>query len=100
MTAAADGKRGELIANRRAGVDAPGLLTRLRRDALQTLAAGPFYRHTLIGRIPSDLRFRIVQRWPGDARRGAAIIGGEIELAGELARTPSPRWSPPAAGPE
>lgn len=100
MTAAADGKGGELIANRRAGVDAPGLLTRLRRDVLQTLAAGPFYRHTLIGRIPSDLRFRIVQRWPGDGRRGAAIIGGEIELAGELARTPSPRWSPPAAGPE
>jgi uncharacterized heparinase superfamily protein len=100
MTAAADGKGGQLVANRRAGVDAPGLLTRLRRDALQSLAAGPFYRHTLVGRAPSDLRFRIVQRWPGDARRGAAIIGGEIELAGELIRTPTPRWCPPSAGSE
>ena len=100
MTAAADGKGGQLVANRRAGVDAPGLLTRLRRDALQSFAAGPFYRHTLVGRPPSDLRFRVVQRWPGDARRGAAIIGGEIELAGELARTPMPRWSPPSAGSE
>ena len=80
--------------------DAPGLLTRLRRDALRALAAGPFYRHTLIGRVPSDLRLRISQRWPGDAKRGVAIAGGEIELAGELVRNPSPRWFPPSAGPK
>ena len=43
---------------------------------------------------------RVGQRWPGDARRGAAIAGGEIELAGELVRQPSPRWFPAAAGPE
>ena len=100
MTAAADDRGGQLVAARRTGADAPGLLTRLRRDVLQALAAGPFYRHTLIGRVPSDLRFRIALRWPGDARRGAAIVGGEIELAGEVARTPSPRWSPPGPGPE
>jgi uncharacterized heparinase superfamily protein len=100
MTAAATGK-GEKPATRRPlGPDAPGLLTRLRRDVLQALAAGPFYRHTLIGRVPADLRFRIGQRWPGDAKRGAAIAGGEIELAGELVRNPSPRWFPPSAGPE
>ena len=99
MTAAADGRSGELVAARRAGTQAPGLLARLRRDALQALAAGPLYRHTLIGRVPSDLKFRIALRWPGDARRGAAIIGGEIELAGEVVRTPSPRWAPPAVGP-
>jgi uncharacterized heparinase superfamily protein len=60
------------------------LLTRLRRDALQALAAGPLYRHTLIGRIPADLKLRIAQRWPGDPKRGTAIAAGEIELAGEL----------------
>ena len=80
--------------------DAPGLLRRLRRDALQALAAGPLYRHTLIGRVPGDLRLRIGLRWPGDAKRGAAIAGGEIELGGELIRNPSPRWFPPSAGPE
>jgi uncharacterized heparinase superfamily protein len=100
MTAAADGRGGPLVAAHRTGAAAPGLLTRLRREALQALAAGPFYRHTLIGRVPSDLRFRIALRWPGDSRRGAAIIGGEIELAGEVSRTPSPRWAPPGPGPE
>src|SRR5947209_20561344 len=102
MTAAASGsgKGRPPIAGHRLGSDSPGLLTRLRRDALQALAAGPLYRHTLIGRVPADLRLRIAQRWPGDAKRGAAIAAGEIELAGELARNPSPRWSPPAVGPE
>jgi uncharacterized heparinase superfamily protein len=79
---------------------APGFLTRLGRDALQALAAAPLYRHTLIGRVPDDLRLRIGLRWPGDAKRGAAIAGGEIELSGELIRNPSPRWLPPSAGPE
>jgi uncharacterized heparinase superfamily protein len=77
-----------------------GFLTRLRREALQALAAGPLYRHTLIGPVPTDLRLRIGQRWPGDATRGAAIAGGEIEFAGELVRNPSPRWFPPSAGPQ
>jgi uncharacterized heparinase superfamily protein len=85
---------------RRPAADAPGLLTRLRRDALQALASGPLYRHTLIGRVPADLKLRVGQRWPGDAKRGGAITAGEIELAGELVRNPSPRWSPPSAGPE
>jgi uncharacterized heparinase superfamily protein len=102
MTAAASrgGKGGPSNARRRSGADSPGLLTRLRRDALQALAAGPLYRHTLIGRVPGDLKLRIAQRWPGDAKRGAAIIAGEIELAGELVRAPAPRWFPPSAGPE
>ena len=85
---------------RQLGGDAPGLLTRLRRDALQALAARPLYRHTLIGGVPDDLRVRIALRWPGDAKRGAAIAGGEIELGGELIRHPAPRWLPPSAGPE
>jgi uncharacterized heparinase superfamily protein len=92
--------QGRAPVRRRYAGDNPDLLTRLRRDALQTLAAGRFYRHTLIGRVPTELKLRIGQRWPGDASRGAAIAGGEIELAGELVRHPSPRWFPPSAGPE
>jgi uncharacterized heparinase superfamily protein len=80
--------------------DSPGLLMRIGRQAFQALAAGPLYRHTLIGRAPSDLRLRIGLRWPGDAKRGAAIAGGEIELGGEVIRNPAPGWFPPAAGPE
>jgi uncharacterized heparinase superfamily protein len=100
MTAAVTEKGRGPIAGDRLGTDAPGLLTRLRRDALRALAAGPLYRHTLVGRVPADLRLRIGQRWPGDAKRGAAIAAGEIELAGELVRNPSPRWSPTATGSE
>ena len=92
--------KGAAATGRRFAGDPPGLLTRLRRDALQALAAAPLYRHTLIRRVPTDLRLRIGQRWPGDAKRGAAIVGGEIELGGELVRNPSPRWFPPSAGPE
>ena len=80
--------------------ESPGLVTRLRRDALQALASGRFYHHTLIGRVPAELKLRIGQRWPGDIRRGEAVAAGEIELAGELVRHPAPRWFPPSAGPE
>jgi uncharacterized heparinase superfamily protein len=99
MTRISTGKTVETTRRHLTG-DSPGLLTRLRRDALQALAAGPLYRHTLIGRIPGDLRMRIGLRWPGDAKRGTAIASGEIELGGELIRNPSPRWLPPSAGPE
>jgi uncharacterized heparinase superfamily protein len=100
MTAVVYGKRGQSISGRPTGADAPGLVARLRRDTLQALAAGPFYRHTLVGRVPGDLRFRITQRWPGDAKRGAEIAGGEVDLVGELVRSPSPRWSPAGVGSE
>ncbi|MBO0739566.1 MAG: heparinase II/III family protein [Alphaproteobacteria bacterium] len=98
MTAAAGGGRENRASLRQSSADRAGWLTRLRRDALRALAAGPLYRHTLVGRVPADLRLRINQRWPGEAERGTAIAGGEIELAGELVRNPSPRWAPPSAG--
>src|SRR6516225_3359330 len=100
MTVAVTGKDRGPIARPLRSADSPGFLTRLRRDALRALAAAPLYRHTLIGRVPADLRLRIGQRWPGDGKRGAAIAAGEIEPAGELVRHPSPRWSPPSASPE
>jgi len=79
---------------------APDLFTRLRRDALHAFAAGPLYRHTLIGPVPNDLRCRLGEHWPGDAKRGAAIFGGDIELLGETVRNPAPVWFPRSASPE
>ncbi len=78
--------------------ETPGLVIRLRRDLLRGFAASPFYRHTLIGRVPADLRLRVGERWPGEASRGTAILSGEIILAGQLVRNPMPVWFPPEAG--
>jgi uncharacterized heparinase superfamily protein len=79
--------------------DRPALLSRLRHDALLTVAAGPFYRHLLsLGHVPADVRLKIAQHWPGDPKRGAAILAGEVEFAGERVRNPSPTWFPPGAG--
>jgi uncharacterized heparinase superfamily protein len=98
MTSSAEaGKGGPRGYSRRRGA---GWLTRLRRDAIQKFASGPFYRYTLVGRAPAELRFKITAAWPGDRKRGAAIVSGEIELAGELIRNPSPRWFPLDAGEE
>jgi uncharacterized heparinase superfamily protein len=83
----------------RAGA-APDLFTRWRRDALHAFAAGPLYRHTLIGRVPGDLRCRLGERWPGEAKRGVAIFDGDIELQGETVRNPAPVWFPRSASPE
>jgi uncharacterized heparinase superfamily protein len=80
------------------GAEAHGLLTRLRRQTWRALAAGPFYRQTLIGPVPGELRLKLNERWPGDARRGAAILAGDIEFAGELVRNPVPVWFPADAG--
>ncbi len=82
-----------------AGAKAPDLFTRWRREAWRVLAAGPFYRHTLIGPVPADLRLKLNERWPGDAKRGGAILSGEIEFSGELMRDPMPVWFPAGAGP-
>ena len=79
--------------------DAPDLLTRLRRETWRALATGPFYRHTLIGPVPAELRVKLNERWPGDAKRGSAILAGDIEFTGELVRNPIPVWFPASAGP-
>lgn len=82
------------------GAEMPDAFTRLRREALRALAAGPFYRHTLIGPVPADLRLKLNERWPGDAKRGGAVLAGEIEFSGELVRNPMPVWFPPGVGPD
>lgn len=74
------------------------MFTRLQRDAWRALAATPFYRHTLVGRAPADLRVKLSERWTGDPKRGAAILAGEIELCGDVVRNPHPTWFPDGAG--
>lgn len=71
-----------------------------RGEAWRALAATPFYRQTLIGPAPSALRLKLGERWPGDPRRGNAILAGNIEFAGELIDRPTPAWFPPGAGAE
>jgi uncharacterized heparinase superfamily protein len=78
----------------------PDLVSRVRHDVWRVLTAGPFYHHTLIGRVPADLRVRIGERWPGDSRGGKAILDGDIEFDGELVRNPAPVWLPRGAGQE
>ncbi|HEV2303257.1 MAG TPA: heparinase II/III family protein [Stellaceae bacterium] len=76
------------------------MLSRLRQRVVRAVAGTRLYRHTLFGRIPTDLEINIAQRWPGDPKRGAALLAGEIELAGEVVRNPSPLWASPSAGTE
>jgi uncharacterized heparinase superfamily protein len=95
-----EGRTGGKAPILRLGADMPGLWTRWGHDALQRLATSRFYRHTLIGGVPADLKLKFGHSWPGDPKRGMAIASGEIEFAGELVRNPSPRWFPAAAGTE
>jgi uncharacterized heparinase superfamily protein len=51
-----------------------------------------------MGPVPADLRLRLSERWPGDPKRGAAILAGQIAFAGELNANPAPVWFPTGAG--
>jgi uncharacterized heparinase superfamily protein len=81
------------------GAEPPDRLSRLRRDAWRAFVNGRFYHYTLIGPVPADLRVKLGERWPGDEKRGEAILAGDIEFAGEVVRNPLPVWFPPRAGP-
>ena len=79
----------------------PGFLTRLRRDALRALAAGPLYRHTLIGRG--------ARRSAAQDRASAGRATPSAAQRSWPARSNSPAswcatrrrvWFPPGAGPE
>jgi uncharacterized heparinase superfamily protein len=95
---AATGPRGTSAGRTPPAADLPSPLLRWRREALRALAGGPFYRYTLIGRAPVELKARVGERWPGDEKHGTKILAGEIELAGQLVRNPMPVWFPPEAG--
>jgi uncharacterized heparinase superfamily protein len=49
---------------------------------------------------PQDFARRLPVRWPGDPRRGEAILGGEYRFAGQSLRDPKPLWLPAGATPE
>ena len=83
-----------------AGGAANALFGRLRRGALRAFSTAPLPRASLNVRVPETLRSPVGERWPGDSKRGAAILAGDIEFLGELVRNPSPAWFPPNAGPE
>jgi uncharacterized heparinase superfamily protein len=46
-----------------------------------------------MGRTPGELAFRLRETWPGDAARGAALLGGEFRFAGEVVRAERPPWN-------
>src|SRR5438477_591329 len=83
-----------------AGPVATAFLDRLRQGALRVLTTAPLPRTSLNGRVPDNPRGPIGENWPGDPKRGAAILAGDIEFVGELVRNPSPAWFPSRAGPE
>jgi uncharacterized heparinase superfamily protein len=85
-------------ATTRQGGEKQEFLTGLRRDMLRRWAASSLYRYTLIGRTPADLLLRIGERWPGETKRGEALLAGNIELCGETVRNPAPVWFPRVAG--
>ncbi len=92
------GKRQNRSPTEDVGGARPGTLTRMRRSMLQSLATRRLYRRTLVGRVPAGVEVKIGQAWPGDPKRGGAIVAGEVELGGTLVRNPSPRWFPVGAG--
>jgi uncharacterized heparinase superfamily protein len=76
-------------------VDRPAI--RLRRQIMGLLSRNTLYRLTLRGSAPRELATALPIRWPGDAKRGAALIAGDFHLAGETLRLPPPFAAPPAA---
>ena len=55
------------------------------------------YHLSLLGRTPAGLALRLDQPWPGDAARGAALLGGAFGFAGETTRATTPPWTAPMA---
>jgi uncharacterized heparinase superfamily protein len=66
----------------------------VRRRAMALLCGMRLYRFTLAGAAPRELDKNLAIRWPGDAKRGAALLAGDFHLAGEILRL-----SPPYAAP-
>jgi len=65
----------------RRGGETQDFLTGLRRDTLRRWASSALYRYTLIGRTPTDLLVRIGERWPGEAKRGEALLRRQYRVA-------------------
>src|SRR5260221_734959 len=71
---------------------------RLRRRAMALLCRTRLYRYTLTGRTPREFVKNLAIRWPGDGKRGAALLAGNFQLAGETVRLAAPYAAPEEAG--
>src|SRR5260370_32371165 len=71
---------------------------RLRRRAMALLCRTRLYRYTLAGRTPREFVKNLAIRWPGDGKRGAALLAGNFQLAGETVRLAAPYAAPDEAG--
>ena len=72
----------------------------LRRRAMALLCRTRLYRFTLLGAAPREFARNLAIRWPGDAKRGTALLGGDFHLAGETLRLGAPYAAPLQASPD
>jgi len=73
-------------------------LARLGYDLKRPVFALPIYRYSLTGAAPTALAAIPPDPWPGDAGRGAEIVQGVFDLAGQRLANPAPLWAPAGAG--
>jgi uncharacterized heparinase superfamily protein len=71
------------------GGDGTSVARRWRRGMLRLVPAR-FYRHTLVGRVPTGIKLKVARAWPADPKRGGAIAAGDLELARKLVRSAAP----------
>src|SRR2546429_7055259 len=69
----------------------------VRRRAMALLYGMRLYRLSLAGSVPREFDKYLAIRWPGDAKRGAALLAGEFQLAGETLRLGAPFAAPTQA---
>src|SRR3954447_5829602 len=72
----------------------------VRRRAMALLCGMRLYRVTLAGSAPREFDKPLAIRWPGDAKRGAALLVGDFHLAGETLRLSPPFAAPTQASEE
>src|SRR5215831_7437803 len=67
---------------------------RLRYRLWAAYCRTPAHHVRLWGRAPKALALSVDERWPGDPRRGEAIIEGSYRFAGETVASADPPWDP------
>jgi len=73
---------------------------RLRYRLWSAYCRTPAHRVRLWGRSPKALMLSLDERWPGDPRRGEAIIEGSYRFSGETVASAEPPWSMDLANPD
>jgi uncharacterized heparinase superfamily protein len=67
---------------------------RLRYRLWAAYCRTPAHRVRLWGRAPKALSLTLDERWPGDRRRGEAIVEGSYRFVGETVVSAEPPWDP------